>query len=57
MSLKEIVTMLESLLQTRFWGKVTVEVQDGQIIVVRREETFKQLNQIGGNTHDGSHRY
>ncbi len=37
--------MLEKLLadakQSRFWGHLELDFQDGEIVVIRRSETFK----------------
>lgn len=51
----KVTELIERLAKERFWGKLTVEMQDGRVILLRKEETIKpaQLNtNLGGNTRE-----
>jgi hypothetical protein len=36
--------------QARLWGMLQLDFQDGQLTLIRREETFK-VNRLGSNPH------
>lgn len=40
-SLTNTIRLLAKLVREKFFGKLTIEFRDGQISVIRREETIK----------------
>ena len=36
-----IETLLKSLRDAKFFGKITIEMKEGMIVLIRREETIK----------------
>ncbi len=48
--LREITEMLQNLINEKFWGKLTIEIQAGQVILIRKEETLKP-GYLGRNTY------
>jgi carbonic anhydrase len=56
MSDKELIDKYVSeVQQKRFWGSLQLDFQDGNLALVRKEETIKVRTRMGNNRDDYSH--
>ena len=47
----EVITILQKARTEKFWGQIQVDIQSGQIILIRRTETIKPKENTLGNDH------
>lgn len=45
----DVSTVLQQARDSRLWGQIQIDYQDGRIVLIRRTETFKPTNE--GITH------
>lgn len=51
--MNRIVEILRQLEEGRFWGKLEIEMRDGEFAVLRKSETLKILSPRMEKTRDG----
>ena len=51
--MQEVIELLKQLEETRFFGKITLDFQNGELILIRKEQTIKPK----GTTQYASSKY
>ena len=41
MIINKLIDMLEALIDTKFYGSITIKFENGKIVIVKKEETIK----------------
>lgn len=50
--MNKVIEILRQLESSRFWGKLEVEMRDGEVTILRKSETLKVENTRMVNTRD-----